>query len=76
MASAQVGLAHLVRLLLFVFDHLVARDAVLVPDDLHLVVADPLRHIVVLPAPAPEHVGVSVQLSEETKFSVAKDSVT
>ena len=55
-AGAQVGLAHLVRLLLFVLDHLVACDAVLVPDDLHLVMADTLRHVVVLPTPSPKHI--------------------
>ena len=35
---------------------------------LHLTLVDAFVHVVVLPAPAPEHVGVSVQLSEETKF--------
>ena len=64
-AWAQVGLTHLVRLLLLVLDHLVAGDAVLVPDDLHLVEADTLWHVVVLTTPAPEHVGISVQFPEK-----------
>ena len=66
MAGAQVGLTHLVRLLLLVLDHLVPGDAVLVPDDLHLVEADTLRHVVVLATPAPEHVGITIQFPEKS----------
>ena len=55
-AGAQVGLTHLVRLLLLVLHHRVTGNGVLVPDDLHLVMADTLRHVVVLPTPSPKHI--------------------
>lgn len=64
-AAPEHVLSELVGRLLLVPQHGVPADGRRVPHDLQLVVADALGHVVVLGAPAPEHVRVAVQIPED-----------
>ena len=53
-----------VRLLLLVREHLVSRHVRGIPGDMEAVRLDPIRHVVVLASPAPEHVAEPVHQAE------------
>ena len=53
-----------IRLLLLVREHLVSRHVRRVSRNMKTVRLDPIRHVVVLAAPAPEHVAEPVHQAE------------
>ena len=58
----QLSVPVRIGLVLSVLEHLVSGDVGRISGDVELLLVQPIRHVVVFAAPAPEHVGEAVHL--------------